>query len=138
MKRITSILLIFLLSISCRHIAWKPVYDKQTDNVPPIKSQDYYIKVVGITDGDTFTGLISDIGQIVVPIIGVPLTTPGVINPLLDYFACFVAQLQNAALMVGIDVKKTVHSAFFDGMRMQWVVGIPGNVCLARQSQTYK
>jgi len=56
MKNIIPILLIALLSIFCEHITGKNVKDNQVVK----QSQAYFVKVVGITDGDTFTGLTDD------------------------------------------------------------------------------
>jgi len=71
MKRITSVFLIFLLSIFIGHVAGRNTYDNQVANTAPIKSQAYYVKVVGITDGDTFTGLTDSKQQMKIRIYGI-------------------------------------------------------------------
>jgi endonuclease YncB( thermonuclease family) len=56
MRNLIQALLILFLLIFCENIAGKNVKDNQVVK----QSQDYYVKVVGITDGDTFNGLTSD------------------------------------------------------------------------------
>jgi len=66
MKKTVSVLLILLSLISCEQIFGKDVKDKVVK-----ESQDYYVKVVGITDGDTFTGLTDDKQQMKIRIYGI-------------------------------------------------------------------
>jgi len=62
MKNIISILLIVSLLSSCQYIAGQKVdkKDNQTVKASEEKIYDCYMKVVGITDGDTFKGLTND------------------------------------------------------------------------------
>jgi len=56
MKNFISILLLLLLFTPFGQIDGKNPEDNQVDK----KSKDYFVKVVGITDGDTFSGLTGD------------------------------------------------------------------------------
>ena len=67
MRNLIQALLFFFLLIFCENIAGKNVKDSQVVK----KSQDYYVKVVGITDGDTFTGLTDSKQQIKIRIYGI-------------------------------------------------------------------
>lgn len=62
MKNIISILLISLLFISCERKAGKRIYE-HSSQITCICDKglcDYCVKVIGITDGDTFKGLTDD------------------------------------------------------------------------------
>ena len=73
MKNVVTLLIIIFLSFPSNQISGKEAFiqESQVVTVSEEESQDYYVKVVGITDGDTFTGLTDSKQQIKIRIYGI-------------------------------------------------------------------
>ena len=73
MKNAIHALFIFILLISSEHISGNQAClpDNKVINDTSIKSKDYFVKVVGITDGDTFSGLTNNKQLVKIRIYGI-------------------------------------------------------------------